>query len=53
MSFIKLCFDKVNPLADFYAGYAEKTMGVSMQHELSECMTRNDDATYLWDLAIG
>ena len=47
-----MLFDKVNPVADFYSGYAEKTVGVHMHHELRECMVRDDELTYVWDRAI-
>jgi len=52
MSLLALIFDKVNPVAEFYAGYAEKTVGVYMRHELHECMERDDELTYVWDQAI-
>ena len=52
MSLLAMLFDKVNPVADFYSGYVEKTVGVHMHHELRECMVRDDELTYVWDRAI-
>ena len=49
MSILALLTDQVNPVADFYAGYAEHSVGVKMIDELRDCMLRDDEATYTWD----
>ena len=39
-------------MADFYAGYAEHSVGVKVIDELRDCMLRDDEVTYTWDQAL-
>ena len=50
--FFALLLDTANPVADFYEGYVEKTVGIHMHHDLRDCMERDDNVTLAWDHAI-
>jgi len=49
---LSLMNDSVNPVAEFYAGYIHRTVGIHMGRELNECMERDDDVTLMWEHAI-